>query len=233
VILEVIVTSVADAIAAEQGGATQLEVISHLEQGGLTPSASLVEGIRGAVRIPIRAMLRERNDFSPGDESELARLCEAARTFSQLGVEGLVLGFLREGRIDAATMQRILACAPGCKATFHHAFEAVEDQAAALAALKQMPQVDCILTSGGGGDWAERAQHLAHLQARCGSAMQVLVGGGVTRGVIEIVGETTPIRAFHFGRAVREPQTVAGKVHAARVTEARSRLDQLPLTSRR
>lgn len=235
-ILEVIATSLADAVAAERGGAMRLEVISHFDQDGLTPPASLVEDILGAVRIPVRVMLRERNDFNLGDPLELAQLCEAAQAFGQLGVEGLVIGFLCNGEVDVVTAQHILAHAPNCKATFHRAFEAVGDQAAAVAALKQLPQVDCILTSGGSGDWAARARHLAELQMRCGQAVQVLVGGGVTREVIEIVGGETPIRAFHLGRAVREPQTVNGRVSVERVAEMRSHLDQLhqlPLTSRR
>jgi copper homeostasis protein len=233
VILEVIVTSVDDAIAAEKGGATRLEVISHFEQDGLTPSFALVEAVTRAVRIPIRVMMRERDDFVVQDEAELDRLCESARAFADLNVDGLVVGFLRDGQIDLTAMQRILACTPTLKATFHRAFEAVHDPVAALAVLRQLPQVDCVLTSGGDGDWPMRAQRLARLQVQCGAAIQVLVGGGVTRDVIDFVGETTPIRAFHLGRAVREPQTVTGRVIAKRVAEMRSRLDQLPLTSRK
>jgi copper homeostasis protein len=233
VIIEVIATSVEDAIAAERGGATRLEVISHFEQDGLTPSLALVDAIARAVRIPIRVMLRERDDFVVQDEAELNRLCHMAHDCADLNVDGLVVGFLRDGEIDLTTMQRILACAPTLKATFHRAFEAVHDPVAALAALRQLPQVDCVLTSGGDGDWPTRAQRLARLQVQSGAAIQVLVGGGVTGDVIDIVGETTSIRAFHLGRVVREPQTVSGRVTAERVAEMRSRLDQLPLTSRR
>ncbi len=41
-LLEVIVTSVDEACAAEQGGADRLELVSDLASEGLTPSLSLV-----------------------------------------------------------------------------------------------------------------------------------------------------------------------------------------------
>jgi copper homeostasis protein len=58
-ILETIVCSVEDAVAAERGGANRLEIISHYEVGGLTPSFDLVREVTSTVKIPARAMLRE------------------------------------------------------------------------------------------------------------------------------------------------------------------------------
>ena len=65
-ILEVIVSSLEDAKQAEAGGADRLEVVRDLEVGGLTPDFQLVEQIAGAVRIPIRVMLREKRFDEPG-----------------------------------------------------------------------------------------------------------------------------------------------------------------------
>src|SRR5262245_48757875 len=127
-ILEVIVCSVEDAVAAELGGANRLEIISHYEAGGLTPSFDLVQEITSMVKIPARAMLRETEPFIVADEGEIERLCDAARTFARsplarLPLDGLVLGFLKEApdgkRIDHDLVSRILACAPNLKATFH------------------------------------------------------------------------------------------------------------------
>ena len=223
-ILEVIATSVADAVAAEQGGATRLEVVSRLDQDGLTPSLALVEGIAHAVRIPIRVMLRERDDFVVHDRPELDRLCDAARAFAGLNVDGLVVGFLRDGAIDVTAVQRVLNCAPQLKATFHRAFEAVRDPVAALAMLKHMPQVDCILTNGGDGAWPERVNRLKALSDQAHPRISILVGGGVNEAVIDLICATTLIRAFHLGRAVRQPQTVEGTVSAAQVTRMRARV---------
>jgi copper homeostasis protein len=228
-LLEVIVTSVADAIAAEQGGATRLEVVSHLDQDGLTPSLALVEDLVHTVRIPIRVMLRERNDFVVRNRAELDRLCDVARALAELTVDGLVLGFLcsrdgAAGAIDIHAMQHILGCAPNLKATFHRAFEAVNHSNAALSALKELPQVDCVLTSGGDGSWLERANRLKTLNDLAQPNISILVGGGVNEAVIDLLCSATPIRAFHLGRAVREPQTVTGVVSAERVATLQRRL---------
>src|SRR5262245_24034349 len=140
-ILEVIVCTVEDAIAAVEGGASRLEIISHYEAGGLTPSFDLVREITDAVKIPARVMLRENEPFVVTDEREIDRLCDAALVFAQLPIDGFVLGFLRgapkgDGDGDEAQTKleinhhqvaRVLACAPRLHVTFHRAFEALPD----------------------------------------------------------------------------------------------------------
>src|SRR5262245_10630731 len=94
-ILEIIVCTVEDAIAAAEGGANRLEIISHYEAGGLTPSFDLVREITATVKIPARVMLRENEPFVVTDEREIDRLCDAALVFGQLPIDGFVLGFLK------------------------------------------------------------------------------------------------------------------------------------------
>src|SRR2546422_10888383 len=98
-VLEVIACSVADAVEAEKGGASRLEVISHFERGGLTPPLDLVRDILVAVHLPVRVMLRESEPFAVTDQVEIERLCAAARALAALPIDGLVLGFLRDGEI--------------------------------------------------------------------------------------------------------------------------------------
>src|SRR5215831_15657597 len=77
-IIEIIVCSIEDAVAAERGGANRLEIISHYEAGGLTPSLDLVREITSTVKIPARVMLRESEPFVVTDEEEIERLRDAA-----------------------------------------------------------------------------------------------------------------------------------------------------------
>jgi copper homeostasis protein len=60
-VIEVIAQSVADAVAAESGGADRLELVRELERDGLTPPPELVRAVREAVRIPVYVMVRPRN----------------------------------------------------------------------------------------------------------------------------------------------------------------------------
>jgi copper homeostasis protein len=217
-ILEIIVCSLADALAAAQGGATRLEVISRFDLGGLTPTLQLVREIAGAVKLPLRVMLRESVGFEVNDEAERRRLCAKARELSELAVDGLVLGFLRNRRIDEPLLEDILSCAPNLRATFHRAFEELQDPIEAIARLKKYPQVDCILTSGGAAEWSQKLELLAQCKAAASPEISILVGGGVDFQAIELLQKSTGIRAFHMGRAVRVPAEADGRVDVARVS---------------
>lgn len=212
--LEVIACSVEDAVEAEAGGAGRIELVRELERGGMTPNLALVREVLRAVSIPVRVMARESESHEVSDDVIKSRLLEAARALGALPIDGLVLGFLRGGRVDLAFTAEVLACAPRLKATFHRAFEAAEDPLRAIDDLKTLPQVDRILT---GGD-AERLRNLAR-RARPG--IEILVGGGVDGPAIGRLREAG-ICEFHVGRAAREPAEVHGRVTRKRVAELRN-----------
>lgn len=225
-LLEVIVCSLADAVAAEQGGANRLEIISHYEVGGLTPSLDLVREIVTKVKVPARVMLRAAEPFVVVDEKERARLCAAARSFSELPLDGLVLGFLLNdkegGQIDHELLARVLACAPNLKATFHRAFEELPDSLRAVAELKQHPQIDCILTSGGAESWATKLTRFVAWERAARPEIGMLIGGGTDAEAIRRFCQQTDLRSFHVGRAVRavrEGERLDGAVQAERVRE--------------
>lgn len=217
VVLEVIACSVADALAAERGGAHRLEVISHFEVGGLTPTLDLVKEIRSAVKLPLRVMLRESEGFEVMDEAEVTRLGQNARELSAMGVEGVVLGFLHGGKVDLELTNRILAHAPHLKATFHHAFDETDDRLCAIAELRTLQQIDRILTSGGSTDLAEQINSLSAYERTAHGEISILAGGGLDGARIKAIRDATPIREFHIGRSARVPQRITGVVSAERV----------------
>jgi copper homeostasis protein len=212
-ILEVIACSVEDAIAAERGGAGRLELVRSLEAGGLTPPLSLVREIVVAVSIPVRVMLRENAGYETSGDAETRILCDAARECAALRVDGLVLGFLHDRNLDLPLMERVLGCAVGLNATFHRAFEELEDSEAAVASLKTLPQFDRILTSEVS---ASRLDRLAKLAA---PEIGIVMGGGLSREAIQRLARTTGIREFHVGRAARRDDDIYQPVDAARVRE--------------
>ncbi|HEY7183015.1 MAG TPA: copper homeostasis protein CutC [Blastocatellia bacterium] len=235
-ILEVIVCAVEDAVAAECGGANRLEIISHYEAGGLTPSLDLVREITSTVKIPARVMLRESEPFIVADEGEIERLCDAARAFARLSLarlplarlplDGLVLGFLKEApggkRIDHDLLSRILACAPNLKATFHRAFEELPDPIGAIGELKRHPQIDCILSTSPrsrGETWAASLNSFVEWERAARPEIRMLLGGGIDEKTIEVFCKSSSIRAFHLGRTVREQKRIDGSVLAERVRE--------------
>jgi copper homeostasis protein len=215
-LLEVIACTVADAVEAEKGGAKRLEIVSDLERGGLTPSLELVRDILTVISVPVRVMLRENGGYEIGSKAEMRRLVDAAAQFSKLRIDGVVLGFLRSGRIDLAATREILQAAPQLKATFHHAFEEIEPLEA-IAELKKLKQVDRILSHGGTGDWPEKMQRLARYQMEASQEIEIIAGGGLDSETIKRIAATTAIREFHVGRAARSGLRVERGVEAARV----------------
>ena len=77
-LLEVIVQTADDALAAQDGGADRLEVVRDIGVGGLTPSLALVDAIQAVTQLPLRVMVRENAGFSIGD-GELPALARGGR----------------------------------------------------------------------------------------------------------------------------------------------------------
>lgn len=223
-LLEVIACSVADAVAAEAGGADRLELISHFEVGGLTPPLEMVREIAAAVHIPVRVMLRESENFQVDDEAERRRLCDLAAAFNALPIDGLVCGFLKDGGIDHELLARVLACAPPLKATFHRAFEELSDPRAAISELKKHPQVDRILTSGGPGSREQKIACLKLCEQAAQPEITILAGGGMTADFIGELRTRTAIREYHVGTFVRIPVAFDGAVSAEKVISIKQSL---------
>ena len=217
-LLEVIVCSVADAIEAERGGANRLEIVRDLHQGGLTPSRELVSEIKQAVELPVRVMLRESAGYQTNGPDEIDRLCRAAAAFAALEVDGVVLGFLNGAAVDLELTERVLACAPQVRATFHHAFEDAGDKLRALSDIKRLPQVDRILSSGGTDNLRLRVQRLAEYERAAAPELTILAGGGIDGDAIVQIKRETRIREFHVGRAARLNFQVDGAVQASLVS---------------
>ncbi len=222
-ILEIIVCTIEDAVGAERGGANRLEVISRYDVGGLTPSLNLVREISSTVKVPARVMLRESEDFVVTDEEEIERLCDAARAFARLPIDGFVLGFLKDspnGReIDHDLLSRILTCAPNLKATFHRAFEELPDPIGAIGELKRHPQIDCILSRGRGEAWAAELDRFVEWDRAADPEIGMLLGGGVDEEAIEVFCRASTFRSFHIGQAVRDRKSIDGAVLEERVRE--------------
>ncbi|MCB1022260.1 MAG: copper homeostasis protein CutC, partial [Acidobacteria bacterium] len=152
-ILEVIAMTVDEAREAERGGADRLEIVRDLDQGGLTPTLETVRAIQAAVDLPLRVMVRETADYKMRTSDDLERMRDAAAAFGAMQVDGIVVGFEKHGQADLESVGAILEAAPKTPATFHRAFEAVDDPLAEIARMRTLPQIDHILTSGGDGDW--------------------------------------------------------------------------------
>jgi len=226
--LEIIVSSLKDAIAAYEGGASRFEVAIRLDQGGLTPSLSLVESILRRVPIPAGIMLRETSGFTLNGSEELEKLKGEATALAKLPIDGLITGHVRGGRLDLSTLRQLTEAAPAMRFTVHNAIEMTSDPLAALRALRNLPSVDGALVTGGSGSLAERMARLPGYEQALGPNRRLVLGGLYLKNLAE-AHWSTDIQTFHLGIAVRTPENPLGKVDTQKVKEAR-RLLSLPKT---
>jgi copper homeostasis protein len=224
-LLEVIVQTIADARAAAEGGADRLEVVRAIDEGGLTPSLSLVRAIAAETALPLRVMVRENAGYelAPG---ELPALRRAAAGFIEAGVDGLVLGFARSGTVVLDDLRRVLDGLPAARVTFHRAFDSLEDPLAAIPMLTTVSQIDCILTSGGDGTPDERCARLASYRALAGGRLEIIAGGGVDDRALSLFAREGCVRELHVGRAAREGNRADGPVSAARVRHLKGLMER-------
>jgi copper homeostasis protein len=215
--LEVIATSLSEAIEAHAGGADRLELVRALDQDGLSPDLDLVRQILAAVRLPVRVMVRENASMSVSGDRELALLQAQATAFAELPIDGLVLGWITsDGEIDIASLRAVLA-GLSCRVTFHRAIEHVADPLHAIRILKQFPQIDRILTSGGTGTWPERKARLLDLQKAAAPEIQILLAVGIAPDALTEPFSDASFSEVHVGRAVRHFQEVSGAVDRQKV----------------
>ncbi len=212
-----IVTSVDEAREAEAGGADRLELVRALERGGFTPELGLAREVIEAVSIPVRVMIRESDGMKIGDRREIETLRERAREAAVLPADGLVLGFIRDRKIDKCAALRVLQEAPKARATFHRAFDEVADPLRAIDDLKEIGQIDLILTNGGEGNWAVRKRRLLEWQHAALPEIAILVAAGLCPAIIDELNQQDPPFQFHVGRAARLGHQVSNPVDRRQV----------------
>lgn len=203
--LEVIVTSVEDAIAAEVAGADRLELCVALSEDGLTPSLGLIETVVSAVNIPVHVMIRPHNRGFSYSDKEIAAMQKDILYSKSAGAKGIVFGVLtKELTIDEVALGLLLKEARGLQVTFHRAFDAVVNQEEALAVLLKYPQVTRVLTSGGQAKVTEaisQLQKLVELTKR--THITILAGSGlIATNLVHILKETG-VQEVHVGSGIR------------------------------
>ncbi|MFJ5059568.1 copper homeostasis protein CutC [Streptomyces nigra] len=223
-VLEVIALGVEDAVAAQAGGADRLELVTDMAADGLTPTVETFTGIRAAVDLDLRVMLRLADGFAVGD---VERVVRAASELRDAGADEFVLGFLdADGSVDLAAMERVVAELDGCRWTFHRAIDRAADRDALRKQLDGMPGLDTYLTAGAAGGVDDGLPTLLAEAARDGEPgyeQRVLVGGGLRLDHVPDL-LAAGIDAFHIGGAAR-PAGWTGPVSAEAVSTWRAALD--------
>lgn len=201
--IELIASSLHDAIAIERGGADRIELVSALSEGGYTPSMGLVSAIIGQIKIPTAVMLRpNRSDFYYS-KHEMEVLRRDAVYFNQLGVKHVVMGILSpDGLPDVRRLEQVLD-GTNLQLTFHRAIDESVDVLQSVRYLNNYDRVTHILTSGGPGKAMDNIAILKQMIEL--SNKRIIVARGVnTSNVKQIQTELSGLSYdLHAGSAVR------------------------------
>jgi copper homeostasis protein len=146
---------------------------------------------------------------------------QQATAFNALRVDGIVLGWTRDGHIDEETLARVLAAAPATHATFHRAFDSLDDPESGLRVLQRYPQIDRVLTAAGTGAGTSRCAALQHLARSGRPHIVILPGGSIDEAVLSALAVCDGVTEAHIGRAARIGRVVDGPVSAAAVSALR------------
>ncbi len=210
--------SVEAATASQAGGAGRIELCAHLDVGGTTPPATLVERCVAAVNIPVFAMVRPRGgDFVYTDDEARAMECDIV-AMATAGAHGVVFGALRaDGAIDVLLMRRLMELARPLPITCHKAVDHSRDLPEALDVLLGLG-VHRVLTSGGAATAADGAAMLARLVRQAGDALVVMAGGGVRAHNVAALVQYTGVREVH-ARLLPAREDAAGEAAVEAATE--------------
>jgi copper homeostasis protein len=196
-VLEICVESVGHAVAAERAGAHRVELCSDLMSGGITPSAGLMQTARRHVSIPIHVLIRPRaGDFCYSDhEFEIMR--DDIHAAKQLGMDGVVLGILHEGkRVNIERTRALVEAARPLSVTFHRAFDASKKLKESLEDVI-LTGASRILTSGGQRRATDALPTLARLVRAARGRILVMPCGGINAENIARIVRTTLAQEFH------------------------------------
>ncbi len=189
-LLEICANSIESALNAQNGGADRIELCSHLEADGLTPSHGLIKLTRELLQIPVFVLIRPRAGNFVYSKMEMELMKEDIRHCAEMRCDGVVIGCLNEDRtINEYQTAELLECASFLDVTFHKAFDQVPNPFEALETLKEIG-IQRILTSGTAPIALEGLDMIGELIEEAEGEMIIMPGGGVRPNNLERLFET-------------------------------------------
>jgi copper homeostasis protein len=236
VTVEVCVEDVAGVRAAQRAGADRVELCADLRQGGTTPSIGTVAtALSVRDRTGLQVLLRPRGGDFVHDADEVAAMLAdvaAVRALPARVPVGFVLGTLTpDSQVDAEVTARLVAACGDAPVTFHRAFDATPDLAAALETLVDLG-IGRVLTGGGPGTASEGAARLAALHEQARGRITILAAGGIRPGNVRTLLRDTGVHEVH-GRAPAEVggRTVTSEAVARALVEECRAAASAPMTT--
>ncbi len=209
--LEVCCGSFADALAAQAGGASRIELNSALPLGGLTPSEASVKLVRQHTNLEVVAMARPCAGGFCYTDAQWTQLLAEISSLLAAGAHGIAFGCLTPtGAVDVARTREAVHLIHQAHATavFHRAFDLTPNADKAINQLVSLG-VDRLLTSGQAPTALEGAPLIAHLQSTWGDRIEILPGSGIRPSNAAQLLATTGVSQLHSSCSGTIPASAA------------------------
>lgn len=196
-IIEIATTDYLTTKAAVEGGADRIELCTALSEGGITPSAGLIQQCRKDFDVLLFPILRPRSGDFLYTEDEYELMKKDALLCKNSGCDGVVIGFLKEdGSIDVERTKEIVDLVYPLEVTFHRAFDRCKD---AFEGLEAIINAGCqrILTSGHQPTAVAGAATIKSLIEAAADRIIIMPGSGVRIDNVKALAQQTGAIEFH------------------------------------
>ncbi len=146
--LEIPVKNKEEVIIAEKGGADRLEICIHDEAGGVTPTIEQISEIISYTTLPCYLLIRPSLDTYSLNEEQFLYLLHLVEIAKLSGVKGIVIGMLKDGKVDRERLEKIISIKDNLELVFNHAIDSAFDWDEEINYLIDNPGVDWIQTNG-------------------------------------------------------------------------------------
>ena len=200
--LEIISFNIESCIAAQEAGANRIELCDSPGEGGTTPSYAFIKAAREKLHIDLYVMIRPRGgDFLYSDE-EFEMMKADIIICKQSSCDGIVTGILtKDGKVDKARCKKLIDLAYPLEATFHRAFDRVENPFEALEDIIDLG-FERILTSGLKPKAIDAKETLAALVKQSTDRIIIMPGSGITSENIIEITESTGVKELHSSASI-------------------------------
>lgn len=200
-IFEVCVGNYNEAIIAHKKGADRIELCDNLLEGGTTPSYGTIKKVLKDVKTNVMVIIRPRGgDFEFSDE-EIDIMREDIKMCKELGAYGVVIGQLKNNKIDYEITKEFVDIAKPMSVTFHMAFDEIKDKDEAIEDLINIG-VDRILTKGGNTSAYECIEELKRLNEIAKDRIVIMPGKGVNTVNRDEILEKTNTYEIHGSKVI-------------------------------
>jgi copper homeostasis protein len=202
--VEICLSGVESALAAQEGGADRIELCENLLEGGTTPSLGTIEVVRRSLDIDMNVIIRPRGGDCCYSEAEFEVMRRDIEIVGEAGADGVVFGILHpNGTVDAERTKALVDLARPMSVTFHRAFDMTRDPIEALDALIDLG-IDRVLTSGQAATALEGLDLLNRLNHHAAGRIIVMAGAGINADNARHILERSGVTEIHVGSAAAE-----------------------------